>query len=223
MDIVSDLKNQKHEHKGSALKELFYASERKIGNLFFKAYPPSRPHPRLLNLGCGPLKYKGWINADEFAFKRRLIENTFKPDWSLDITSSCRCHDNYFDGIFTQHVLEHVSYSDAVHVLSECFRTLRPHCWIRIIVPSLDRFIDTDFQAREVSPSFPNKALAVSCLTQMHGHKSTWDNLLLEAVLIGIGFESVNNVSFGKGSDARLLMDQIVKKPQSLYFEAMKP
>jgi predicted SAM-dependent methyltransferase len=206
-------------------KEAFYRLERTIGNLFFRRRPPAGFSPRLLNLGCGSEIYDSWINADEYAFKRTIREKAFRPDWRLDITRPWKCEDDYWDGIFTQHVLEHVPYSAAAFVLSECFRTLKPGAWLRVSVPSIGKYIDY-YEKRNADPffaGFPQRALAISFLTQMHLHKSAWDGELLVALLCDIGFESAREVEFGQGTDLRLVKDQDIKAPESLYVEARKP
>lgn len=213
-----------YEFRVPLLKQFFYSFERSLGNFFFKRYPPNLDGLRLLNLGCGPVTYDNWINADDYAFKRSIREKRFAPDWRLDITQSWKCEDNYWDGIFTQHVLEHVTYSKAIFVLQECFRTLKPDCWIRISVPSVKVYIDY-YEGRiknDYFEQFPNKALAISFLTQMHLHRSTWDGELMTQLLLDLGFEDAKEVPFGEGTDKRLIKDQDVKKAESLYVEARK-
>jgi len=222
--IIDQLRKGEYEVKISPLKQVFYSLERSLGNALFRKNPPSSPIPRLLNLGCGPVTYEGWINADEYAFKRALRENQFQPDWRLDITRPWKCEDNYWDGIFTQHVLEHVTYSEAVFALEECFRTLKPGCWIRISVPGIRKYVDF-YEGRKADgffSQFPQKALAISFFTQMHYHKSAWDGELMSALLAEIGFRNVREVGFREGTDARLIMDQEVKAEESLYVEAQK-
>jgi predicted SAM-dependent methyltransferase len=165
------------------------------------------------------------VNADDYAPKRRLRERTFRPNWALDITQPWRCADEYWDGIFTEHVIEHVTYAEAVAVFRECFRTLKPGAWIRISVPNLSKYVA--YYRGEIGDEqfhpFPKKALALSFLTQMHLHKSTWDAELMVKVLTEIGFVNASEVSFRKGSDRRLVMDDPAKAIESLYIEAQKP
>lgn len=227
--IRSRLANREFEHSVSLPKQIFYAVERGVGNLAFRRAPPDGPGPRLLNLGCGPLNYQGWVNADDFAFKRWLCESQFRPQWRLDITHRWKCKDSHWDGIFTQHVLEHITYSQATFVLEECFRTLKPGAWLRISVPGIARYVDF-YTGREANPffkRFPFRALAISFFTQMHQHKSAWDGELMTSLLRDIGFESVREVRVGEGTDPRLLRDQEKgqeeKAAESLYVEAKKP
>lgn len=223
--IIDRLRKGEYELKIPLTKQVFYNMERMLGSLLFRRYPPQDLQPRLLNLGCGPLTYDRWINADDYAFKRLLREKEFRPEWRLDITRPWKCEDNFWDGIFTQHVLEHVAYSDAVAVLTECFRTLKPGCWVRISVPGIRKYVDF-YEGRNTDSffaQFPLRALAVSFFTQMHLHKSAWDDELMISVLEEIGFRNVRQVNFGEGTDERLIKDQAVKAEESLYVEAQKP
>lgn len=222
--IIDRLRKGEFEVRPSLLMQIFYALERSLGNALFRKHPPAVHQPRLLNLGSGPVTYEGWINADEYAFKRTLRERRFRPEWRLDITRPWKCEDDYWDGIFTQHVLEHVTYSEAVFVLQECFRTLKPGCWIRISVPGIRKYVDF-YEGRNSGgffSQFPHRALAISFFTQMHYHKSAWDGDLMTNVLRDIGFRNVREVEHGQGTDARLIKDQDVKAEESLYVEAQK-
>ena len=219
------MRSKEFETDTSVLRDVLYGLERSIGNLLFKRSPPTKGTPRLLNLGCGPLIYAGWCNADDFAFKRWLREKNFRPEWRLDITKSWKCENDFWDGIFCQHVIEHVRYSQAIFVLEECFRTLKPCAWIRISVPSLAKYIDY-YEGRKQDANFfrfSPKALSLSYMAQMHYHKSIWDGELMTVALGEIGFVNVREVSFGEGTDRNIIQDQSDKALESLYVEAQKP
>lgn len=223
---VDKLRSQEWEVKPSILREILYGVERSIGDFFFKRSPPrQKSDVNLLNLGCGPVIYSGWCNADDYAFKRWLRETEFRPEWRLDITRSWKCEDNFWDGIFSQHVIEHVRYSQAVYVLEECFRTLKPGAWVRISVPNLQKYINYYIGKYETPEfnEFPSKALTISFMAQMNHHQSVWDGDLMVALLRGIGFEKVQEVEFMQGSDKKIIKDQSDKEWESLYVEAKKP
>lgn len=223
--IVRRLGAGEFEFGLSAPQHAYYSAERAICHALFRRPPPRVGEAPLLNLGCGPHNYPGWVNADDYAPKRRLRERAFRPDWSLDITRSWRCPANHWGGIFTEHVLEHVTYAQAMRVLSEALRTLRPAAWIRISVPDLARYARY-YQAGGADHElgdFPHPAVAISFLTQMHLHRSAWDGDLLTQALGALGFADARVVSFGHGADARLVKDDPDKAHESLYVEARKP
>jgi predicted SAM-dependent methyltransferase len=224
--VVGLLSKGAFESRQPLLKEVYYSVERAIGHALFRRFPPGISPPRLLNLGCGPLHYSGWVNADEFAFKRVFRESAFRPDWRLDIKRPWKCLPDYWDGIFTQHVIEHLYYSHAMLALGECFRTLRPGAWLRVSVPSAEKTVRF-YESGSGDPFYeqiPRRALSISFLAQMHFHKSVWDAELMSTVLRALGFEEVSEVTCGLGTDPRLAaMDQDSKEVESLYLEARKP
>ncbi len=225
-DMLKDqLLNNEFELDIPLSKQTYFYLERKIGSAFFNSKPPIVDKDNLLNLGCGTLIYDGWINADDFAFKRALQEKKFRPNWRLDIGKTWNCNDNHWDGIFTQHVIEHLPYSSAVFVLGECFRTLNSGAWLRLSVPDLRKYVDF-YEGKSIDEffqPFQQKALAISFLTQMHTHRSTWDVNLMIQLLTEIGFVQSKEVEFGEGTDHRLIKDQESKAVESLYIEAQKP
>ena len=203
----------------------FYRLERALGGVFFRRPPPPIAEPRLLNLGCGPHVFEGWVNADDYAFKRTLREPAFRPNWRLDITRPWNCPADHWDGVFTEHVLEHVSYAEAIAALRECLRTLKPGAWLRISTPDVKVYVDF-YEGRFERPEFapiPHPAVGISFLTQMHLHRSAWDADLMIRVLSEIGFADARAASFGAGTDPRLVRDDPDKAHESLYVEARKP
>lgn len=225
MNLTQRLRNREFEFTQPITKLLYYWFERKVCELALRRRPPKVSGPNLLNLGCGPHIYAGWINADDYAVKRRFRDQKFRPNWNLDITHRWKCPNDYWDGIFSEHVLEHITYSEALFVLEECLRTLRPGAWLRISVPDLRKYVEY-YHGRQGESArlgvFPSPALAVSYLTQMHLHRSTWDGILMAEVLHQIGFANVSVVAFGCGSDVRLIKDDAEKADESVYIEARK-
>jgi predicted SAM-dependent methyltransferase len=213
------------ETRPSALKNLYYAFEREAGHALLRRLPPKIDGVRLLNLGCGPRYFDGWVNADQYSVKRTWRQASFRPDWMLDITREWKCTSDFWDGIFTEHVLEHVAYSQAIVALRECLRTLKSGAWLRISVPSLVKYMSP--YLGQPTPAeiagLPHRAVAVSFATQMHEHRSTWDAELLCSVLSELDFVQVGERTYRKGEDPRLLMDDPHKEHESLYVEERKP
>jgi predicted SAM-dependent methyltransferase len=223
--LIDRLQAGAFEFNLSVAQHVYYSLERAAGHRLLRRSPPDVGRPALLNLGCGPHIFEGWVNADDYAPKRRMREAAFKPNWALDITRPWKCPDNHWDGVFTEHVLEHVSYSEAVHVLRESLRTMKPGAWLRISVPDLGKYA-AFYQSGGQNPSlgdFPHPAVAMSFLTQMHMHRSAWDADLFTRVLTELGFADAREAEFGRGADRRLLRDDPDKKHESLYVEAQKP
>jgi predicted SAM-dependent methyltransferase len=206
------------------LKQAFYRAEQRVGRLLARTKPPWMNGDQLLNLGCGPHQFPGWVNSDQYSFKRSLRERNFRPNWMMDATEKWHCPDDHWDGVFTEHVLEHVVYSQALFILRECHRTMKPGAWLRISVPSIEKYMYA-YLGSDPAPEMqilPHRAIAVSFVTQMHEHRSTWDTSLLTQILGELGFVDVSGRGFGEGSDQRLLRDDPAKEYESLYVEARK-
>jgi predicted SAM-dependent methyltransferase len=152
------------------------------------------------------------------------------PDWIFDAAYKWNCPDDYWEGIYTENVLEHLSYRDVVVALKEAYRTLQPGRWLRVLLPDLKRYIEfyngkASGQATNgwFNERFAHGAEAIAFLTQNQNHASVWDGKLLSAVLAEIGFANVAEVTFGCGADRRLIKDNISGRHESLYVEAQKP
>lgn len=222
--LIDELAEGRYEWEHAPLKQLLYAMERRLCHLLLRRLPPPPRQPNLLNLGCGSFPFPGWINADDYALRRRIRDPNFSPDWSLDMTKSWRCPDLYWDGIFSEHVIEYCSYSESVLTLSEALRTLKAGAWMRVSLPDLNKFVGfyKEGYDRDAFPEFPHPATAISNLTQMHAHKSTWDADLLMTVMRETGFVDVHEVEFGMGSDPRLIQENANKRHKSFYVEGQR-
>jgi len=82
--------------------------------------------PHKLNLGCGFMKFPGWVNVDALEnCKPDVVWDLNKVPWPFD--------DNSFDGILANHVFEHLDeWWDA---LKECARILKVGGVLDIRVP----------------------------------------------------------------------------------------
>lgn len=91
-----------------------------------------------VHLGSGPHavieKFKDWdnydINPGKGGIKRNLVANGLPYD------------NGTVDFIFSEHFLEHLTRSDALNLLKECNRVLKPRGIIRTTVPSIEALVD---------------------------------------------------------------------------------
>ena len=93
-----------------------------------KSYCDSHSVKRL-HLGAGTNSLPGWFTTDLFPESRDVFR--------LDATRPLPIKDNSFDFIFCEHMIEHISWIDALGMLKECNRILRPGGIIRISTPDL--------------------------------------------------------------------------------------
>ncbi len=89
---------------------------------------------RALHIGCGNHIINGWLNADLFPWSASLLH--------LDATEPFPFGAGEFAYIYSEHMIEHISYSEGLHMLSECYRIMRDGGIIRISTPDLKFLID---------------------------------------------------------------------------------
>lgn len=99
-----------------------------------------------LHLGCGFRRLEGWLNSD--------LLPQYKDVLKLDATRPFPFEEGVFDFIFSEHMIEHISYADGQRMLASCFRLLKPGGTIRLSTPDLAFLIDI-YQA-EKSPFLNN-------------------------------------------------------------------
>jgi SAM-dependent methyltransferase len=131
-------------------------------------HPSTGPSSRLLlNLGCGPEVTKTrWTDIDgswnlmvQTVWWGRLFagyvagRSGFRwpahVQW-MDITRRLPFNDESVDAIYASHVLEHLYRDDALRLLNECKRVLKPEGVIRLVLPDL-KTMATDYLAARTS------------------------------------------------------------------------
>lgn len=187
----------------------------------------------LVNLGVGGSGKPGWVNVDIF------------PAPGVNCLYDCRKHlpfaNNAVRGIFCEHFVEHLDYSEELpHFLSECRRVLQPGGVLRIIVPDAGRYLrayaagDWDALAAlrpleagrtDVHFKFAYRTrmeLINMIFRQGHHHKYAYDLETLAFVLRRYGFAHVVRQQFGHSLLPVLAIDRAERAPESLYVEAVK-
>ncbi|HMD44856.1 MAG TPA: methyltransferase domain-containing protein [Acidimicrobiales bacterium] len=142
------------------------------------------PLPVKLHLGSGRNHLAGWVNVD-------LAGQG--ADLSWDIRHPLPFPPDSAEAVFMEHVLEHVSYSDALRVLGHVRLVLRPGGILRVGVPDAGlyarSYVDDGegFIERE-RPGRPTKMLALREAFQQYGHVSAYDAETLVLVMDEGGF-----------------------------------
>jgi predicted SAM-dependent methyltransferase len=98
-----------------------------------KSYLSGEGEKKLV-LGCGYSVLKEWLNSDFHPLSDEVVY--------LNATHRFPFSDGVFDYIFSEHMIEHISYSDAQQMLGECFRVMKPEGRIRISTPNLEFLFD---------------------------------------------------------------------------------
>ncbi len=194
---------------------------------------------RKLQLGTGSNIYEGWLNTDVCDFKRKN-EVVY-----LDASKPFPLPDAAFDRVFTEHMIEHLTYSDGLHCLRECRRVLRPGGRIRVATPSLDRLISlyerepTDLQRRYVRWSVDTfiegadaylPGFVLNNFFRDWGHRFIYDSQTLTHALESVGFVEVEEWPVGQSGDPHLanlerhmLSAAEFNEFETMVFEARRP
>lgn len=135
------------------------------------------------------------------------------PGWEIfteeqcDITRGLPFEDETLDAIFTEHVIEHVSFADAVFFFREAHRVLKPGGSLRTVFPSTEMGgADAAYVESSLRGRFPDEERALATLGldltadpdvflrqsmyTMHGHRFIWSPQLMVQVLRRVGFSA---------------------------------
>lgn len=153
------------------------------------------------------------------------------PGWLLlsesdqDITSRLAFPDDSVDVIFTEHVIEHVHFVEAVAFIREALRILRPGGTIRIVCPMLDSMLSSNltdsngtlYIKNALVPYFSKeddllkqlglggigdsaKLFMLNSIFRGHEHRFIWDTRLMGQVLSATGFANVRRCAISEGT-----------------------
>lgn len=210
--------------KGLALFEL----KSWLGRNFIDSKPKLKKDGDYLNLGCGSNYVDGYINADFFYRFKFWKKDIRKLEWQLDLRYKLNCEDEVFDGIFTEHTLEHLYPDDAYKLLMELHRILKRDSIIRITVPDIEKYVkyyNKDYDGYDVN-SFTKRyktgCSAIRNTAQNYFHFSAWDFEELKIFLEDVGFKDVVKQEFGITQDDKLNLDLEERTWETLYVEARK-
>ena len=192
-----------------------------IGRIFKNKKPPVIPGAQLLNLGAGEYPFPEFINADFFKGGTANKNINF---WGLDIRYPLKCDNEHWDGVYTEHTLEHIYPYQTLALLREVHRTMKTGAWIRIIVPDISKYVDY-YVGKPSDPLFSRwspRGAALRSVTQNFLHFAAWDIELMTQCLEMAGFKVIRPRTFGEGADPRLIKDLSTRAYESLYIEAQK-
>lgn len=187
----------------------------------------------LVNLGCGTTGKPNWVNVDMAG----------GPNVNLicDLRKRIPLADGSARGIFCEHFLEHLDYSEEVpFFISECHRILRPGGVIRIIVPDGEAYLraychggwEELARIRPLQDGLKDYWYGNQFETRMElvnlvfrqgiEHKFAYDWETLENLLGKHGFLRISRCAFGQGELQELCVDKAARASESLYVEAVR-
>jgi predicted SAM-dependent methyltransferase len=192
------------------------------GRLFY--YPYAIKHHLFhsgrekLHVGCGHHRLTGWINADVHP----------GADLIVFLEKRLPFHADSLRLIYTEHVLEHVSFQKGVSFLREARRVLRREGIIRIAMPDLDDLIDGyqkdwrrfDWVNWPAHRFIKTRAEMINIAFRWWGHQHLYNREELERALREAGFDHFSFRQPGESEfpdlrgletrpDSRLIVDAV--------------
>lgn len=153
-------------------------------------------HPvRKLQLGSGLKLMDGWLNTD--------CSLVFKSPCFLDVTRPFPIDDAQFDYVFTEHLIEHITFKEGQNLLRESFRVLKPGGKIRVACPDLMKVIglysrpQTPDQQHYIKHCVDhsladigvyNECFVINNAVRNWGHKFLYDEQTMKLALERVGF-----------------------------------
>jgi predicted SAM-dependent methyltransferase len=187
---------------------------------------------RKLHLGAGENALPGWLNTDLHDYGRSDLVY-------LDASRPFPLPDASFDLVFSEHMLEHLTYADGLACLRECVRILRPGGRIRIATPSLQKLAGlydgdlTDVQRQYLAwatESFVPEAGAtlpgfvLNNFVRAWGHQFVYDRDTLAHALQTAGFVEIEEHRVGdSGLEGHLAERPEFNEYETLVLEARRP
>jgi predicted SAM-dependent methyltransferase len=161
-----------------------------------------------LNLGCGENVLAGWLNVDFDPLSPEVVY--------LDATARFPLPDGVFDLVFSEHMIEHVSYAHAEHMLRECWRVMKAGGRIRISTPDLKFLMDlyhgdkSPLQEEYVRRSAEEAGIkamdthVINRFVREWGHLFIYDEKALKAALQEAGFGEIERCALHESRAAAL-------------------
>lgn len=160
---------------------------------------------RKLQLGAGEHPRADWLNTDLHDYGRgdELVY--------LDVRRPFPLPDASFDFVYSEHMIEHLSYAEGQVCLRETLRVLKPGGRIRVATPSLERLAAL-YHGGEVGERYVRWAVetlepeveaalpgvVINNFFRSWGHRFVYDPATLRHALHQAGFVEIEEASLGE-------------------------
>lgn len=183
-----------------------------------------RNQVRKLHIGCGGNIFSGWLNTNYITRSKEIL--------CFDATNTYPFNDNEFDYIFSEHMIEHVTYQQGQKMISECFRVLRPKGKLRISTPDLSFLIDLYSRDKsilqkefirhstdkwlEYAPTYDD-TFVINNYVRAWGHQFIYDEKVLSYLFEKEGFVNITRFNVSESQDEEMQnLENVSRKPEGL-------
>ena len=189
-----------------------------------------------LHLGCGRNSLDGWLNSDQHPKSNNILR--------LNVTRRFPFEDKLFSYMFSEHMIEHLTYAQGTQMLKECHRILKPNGRIRISTPDLSFLLGLYFDDRSdlqkqyiewatkthvKNAPYYDATFVINNFVRDWGHQFIYDEPSLRFALEKAGFSEIVRCEFNASEDVELQgLENEARMPpgflalESLILEAIK-
>jgi predicted SAM-dependent methyltransferase len=189
-----------------------------------------------LHIGCGGNILPEWLNTDYFPTNPNIAY--------LDATKQFPFQDGTFDYVFSEHMIEHITYADGLIMLKQCNRILKSGGKIRLSTPNLRFLVDlysenkSELQERYIQWASDlfikngvySDTMVINNFVRDWGHVFIYDEKTLRLALEVSGFVDVHSYRINESDDPALKnLENEERMPagflqlESFTLEARKP
>ncbi|MGV6852787.1 MAG: class I SAM-dependent methyltransferase [bacterium] len=175
-----------------------------------------------INLGCGNNPIKGWLNFDSCTIDGVLC-------W--DLSRGIPLEDNSVDYVYSEHFIEHLTFQQAVVLLKEIYRVLKPGCVVRTAMPDLmevvrnymtNNFSKQDWMNWPKNSHVRSRAQVLNIAMRDWGHQWLYDADELKRLCMETKFIEYSRYNINE-SNHECLSNLETRKESCLTVEASKP
>lgn len=150
-----------------------------------------------LHIGCGANHLAGWLNTELCPRGDEIF---------LDATRAFPLPDHAFDYVYSEHMIEHIPYPDAVRMMRECHRVLRRGGIVRIVTPDLSfletllveplpprlqAYVEYAHAERRIDAPAPRGVYVFNHFMRAWGHQFIYNHQVLADLLASAGFAEI--------------------------------
>jgi predicted SAM-dependent methyltransferase len=183
---------------------------------------------RKLQLGAAENIRPGWLNTDLHGYGNEELVY-------LDVRKPFPLPDASFDLVYSEHMIEHLTYAEGQQCLRECFRVLRPGGTIRTATPSLERlarlygggaveerYVHWAIDTLQPEVDAPLPGVVVNNFFRSWGHRFIYDPDTLRHALTEAGFVDVEQQPLGE-LEGHLAEAPEINEYETFVLEARRP
>jgi len=194
---------------------------------------------RKLEIGALVASLDGWLSTDVDPFSEGAV--------FLDATKPFPFDCGTFDYIYSEHMIEHISWQNGQTMLRECHRVLKPRGVMRIATPDLEVVLGLysptlsaeqknyiEWMARKALPgvSTHQAAFVINNAFRNWGHQFIYDGNLMTLALERCGFTDIRRCAYGESNEEHLrqiemhgkhIGDERIARFESMIFEGIRP